>query len=219
MEDPLAAFPQLHVLTDSVLSGGRDPREIARAAWSGGADCVQLREKSMDLAMLAGVADRLANIAKVRGRLFVVNDRLDVALAANAGGLHVGPEDMPVAAARRRWLRPRVLGGSARTVEAARQLARDGADYLGVGPVFATSSKRDAGSPIGLETLARIAAAVPVPVLGIGGVSPENAASVLEAGAAGVAVISAVVAEPDVEAATRALREALDRAARDFPTR
>jgi thiamine-phosphate diphosphorylase len=146
------------------------------------------------------------------GRTFVVNDRLDVALRAGADGLHLGPDDMPVREARAKWPRPRLLGGSARTVERARRLADEGADYLGAGPVFGTSTKADAPGVLGLEALARIASSVDVPVIGIGGIDASNAAEVVRAGAAGVAVISSVVAADDVEEATRRLRDALDAA-------
>jgi len=146
--------------------------------------------------------------ARAAGGLLIVNDRLDVALAADADGLHVGPDDLPVAMARR-LLRPgMVLGASAGTVEEAVAAERDGADYLGVGAVFeARGSKADAGAPVGPERVRAIRAAVQIPIVGIGGIKAENAASVVEAGADGVAVITGVVAAPDIAVAAARLVE------------
>ncbi len=203
-------YPQLHVLTDPRLSRGRSHLEIARAALAGGADIVQLRDKTLADEALAAEARELLAAVRQAEKLLVVNDSLKVARRVEADGLHLGPDDIPLAAARALWPRPKLLGGSARTVARARQLVEEGADYLGVGPVFGTTSKRDAPGAIGLDRLARIAAAVGVPVIGIGGITVDNAATVIQAGAAGVAVISAVVAAEDVRAATRAIRAAID---------
>lgn len=202
--------PQLHVLTDPGLSRGRSHEEIARAALAGGADVVQLRDKTLSRAPLAQVARVLRDLVRQAGGTFVVNDRLDVALEVEADGLHLGPDDLPVSVARPRWRG--WLGASARTEERARLLQEEGADYLGVGPVFGTTTKADAPGAIGLEGLARIVEIVDLPVIGIGGIDASNAGEVIRAGAAGVAVISSVVGAPDVEAAVRALRRAIDRA-------
>ncbi|RLC62163.1 MAG: thiamine phosphate synthase, partial [Chloroflexi bacterium] len=134
-------------------------------------------------------------------------DRLDVALAIGAEGVHVGEDDMPVPLARQLIGPERILGASPATLEDARQAERDGADYLGVGDVYGTPSKPDAGAPIGVERLAQVVKAVSIPVVAIGGITAANAAAVIQAGAAGVAVISAVVAAPDPAAAARRLRE------------
>ncbi len=202
--------PLFHVLTDRASARGRPDAQIAAAALRGGADAIQLRDKSSDLESLRGAAAALRALTRTFGAQFVVNDSLELARAAGADGLHVGPDDLPVEAARLAWPRPLVLGASARTVEDARRLEEGGADYLGVGPVFGTTTKADAPPAIGLETLALVAAAVRIPVLAIGGVDASNAASTLRAGAAGVAVISAVVGAADPEAAALAIRRALD---------
>ncbi len=204
--------PWLHVLTDETLVPGRTHLDVARAAFAGGADVVQLRDKRRTAAELVPVAAELVACARAAGRILVVNDLLEVALAAGAGGLHLGPDDMPPAEARARWPRPFLLGGSARTVEAARRLVRDGCDYLGVGPVYGTSTKPGLPEPIGTGRVGEIAASVDVPVVGIGGIDAANAAAVIRAGAAGVAVVAAVAAAPDPLAAVRALRTALDAA-------
>jgi thiamine-phosphate pyrophosphorylase len=205
--------PELHVLTDDTLVPGRSHLDVARAAFAGGADVVQLRDKTRSAAELEGLARELVDLARRAGVRLVVDDRLDVALAADAHGLHVGPEDLPAAEARLRWPRPRLLGGSARTVERALALSAAGCDYLGVGPVFGTSTKPGLPLPIGLERIAKIARSVPVPVIGIGGIHAGNAADVIAAGACGVAVLAAVAGAPDPERAVRELRAALDRTA------
>jgi thiamine-phosphate pyrophosphorylase len=135
----------------------------------------------------------------------IVNDRIDVALAIGAAGVHVGQDDMPAALARQLVGPHCLLGVSAETVAQAQQAERDGADYLGVGAIFATPSKADAGSPIGVAGLTDIIHATRLPILAIGGITPDNAAAVFDAGAAGLAVIAAVVAAPAPEAAARRL--------------
>jgi len=200
---------RLYVITDRVLSG-RSHEAQAEAAIAGGATAIQLRDKTAPARVLVEVGERLAVLCRARGVVFIVNDRADVAMACGADGVHVGEDDLPVAAARRLLGPAKIVGASAGTVEAARRAEAEGADYLGVGAVFSTGTKADAGEAIGLEALARIARAVRIPVVGIGGITVENAAAVIRAGAAGVAVVSAVVAQPDIAAAARALRAQVD---------
>lgn len=202
--------PILHVLTDPGLARGRSHGEIARAALAGGADVIQLRDKTSAAAGLRVAGREVRAAARAAGALLVVNDSLELARELGADGLHLGPADLPLEEARREW--KGILGASVRTVAAARRAAGLGADYLGVGPVYGTTSKADAPGAIGLELLAAIAASVRIPVVGIGGIGAGNAAEVVRAGAAGVAVISGIVAAEDVEAASRAVRRALDSA-------
>jgi thiamine-phosphate diphosphorylase len=183
---------------------------VAAAAFAGGADVVQLRDKTRSPEALVREGRLLVALARRVGKLLVVNDHLELALAVRADGLHVGPDDLPVDEARRLWPRPAILGGSARHPLRAREVVAAGADYLGVGPVFGTTSKADAPGALGLDGLAAVVEAVEVPVIGIGGIDAGNAREVLRAGAAGVAVLSSVVGAVDVEGATRALRRALD---------
>jgi thiamine-phosphate pyrophosphorylase len=145
-------------------------------------------------------------MARKFGALFAINDRVDVAMAMGADGIHVGPEDLPAREARKLLPPPVVLGVSAGTREEARKAERDGADYIGVGPVFATGTKPDAGAPIGIEGFAAIARAVSIPVVAIGGITIDNVAAVIGAGAAGVAVVASVVGAEDITAAARALK-------------
>lgn len=195
----------LYVITDVALAGGRPHVEQARAALAGGARVIQLRDKQASTRELYETAVALHAITEPAGALLIVNDRVDIALAAGADGVHVGPDDLPVAVVRR--LMPGgIVGASAGTVEEAIAAERDGADYLGVGAIYeARGSKADAGPPVGPERVAAIRAAVGLPLVGIGGIKAANAAPVIAAGADGVAVISGVVGAPDIAAAAREL--------------
>ncbi len=198
----------VYVLTDRRLQRGRGEVEVVEAALAGGATAVQLRGKGLPGRALYELAVRLTAVCARRGALCLVNDRVDVALAAGAHGVHLGQDDLPAAAARR--LGPGlVVGVSAATGQEAVAAGADGADYLGVGSVFATATKADAGTPIGLVGLARVARASDLPAVAIGGVTPANAAAAIAAGAAGVAVVSAVVAADDVAGAAAALAAAV----------
>lgn len=202
---------RVYVITDRTFRG-RSHEDVARAALVGGATVLQLRDKQASGRELVGWARQLRALTRRARVTFLVNDRVDVALAADADGAHVGDEDLPVADARRLLGPGRVVGASAGTVEEALRAQQEGADYLGVGPVFPTATKADAGTAIGLEGLRRIASAVRIPVVGIGGITADNAAEVIRAGAAGVAVISAVAGADDMVQAARRLREVVDAA-------
>lgn len=202
----------LYVITDARLSRGRSHVEVVRAAIAGGAGIIQYREKEGTTRQLVEEAQALRELTRQMGVLFIVNDRADIALAVDADGLHVGQDDLPTKIARRLIGPNKILGVSATNLEEALQAEQDGADYLGVGPIFPTPTKPDAAPPIGLEGLAEICRRVSIPVVAIGGINEQNAASVIEAGADGVAVISAVVAAPDVTAAARGLRQVVENA-------
>jgi thiamine-phosphate pyrophosphorylase len=205
----------LYLLTDPELAGARPLLQIVASALEGGATALQLRDKKATPRDLLPLGAEMRRIAHHYGAAFLVNDRLDLALALEADGVHVGPEDLPPLEARRLMPSPRQVGVSARRVEEAVAAEKAGADYLGAGPVFSTGTKPDAGLPIGLEGLAAIAAAVSIPVVGIGGIHEGNAASVIDAGASGVAVISALIAAEDPQARAAEIlarvREALGR--------
>jgi len=196
----------LYVITDPALSRGRSHIEVARAALEGGADAIQIRDKSSTAYNLSRVTAEIQPLARKFGAALVVNDRVDVALVTGADGAHVGQDDLPVREARRLLPRPCLIGVSAATREQAKRAQKEGADYVGVGPVFRTASKPGAGEPLGLDALAQIAAAVSIPVVAIGGINADNVLQVFEAGASGAAVISAVVAAEDISAAARALK-------------
>lgn len=204
----------LYVITDRKVAGERSILDIVRAANRGGATVIQLREKDATTKEMIELGQALLEITRPAGVPLIVDDRVDVALAVDAEGVHVGQKDMPAALARRLIGADKILGVSAETIEQALQGERDGADYLGVGDVFGTPTKPDAGEPIGVQGLAEIVRRVSVPVVGIGGITAENAAAVIEAGAVGVAVISAVVGAEDPEEAARRLRQVVEQARR-----
>jgi thiamine-phosphate diphosphorylase len=200
----LAERLRLIVVTDADC-GGRDLVHVVRAALRGGAPAIQLRMKDGAARDMVEMAQALLAETRAAGALLFVNDRVDVAVIAGADGAHVGQDDLPVGAARRVSPPGFLLGVSAESVELALQAEAEGADYVGVGPVYATGSKADAGEPIGLVRIAEVAASVRIPVVGIGGIAVGNARAVVESGAAGVAVISAVMRADDPESAVREL--------------
>lgn len=203
----------VYVITDQHVAGDRSIIDVVRAAIRGGATVVQLREKTATTREMIELGRALHELTAAAGIPLIVNDRVDVALAVGAEGVHLGVDDMPVALAREILGPERIIGASPETIEGARQAEQDGADYLGIGDVYGTPTKGDAGQPIGLEGLARMVGAVSIPVVAIGGIHPENAGAAIEAGAAGVAVISAVVGAADPAAAAERLGAAV-RAAR-----
>jgi thiamine-phosphate pyrophosphorylase len=201
----------LYLVTDAGLSGGRTHAQVVEAALRGGVTVVQYREKSGSTLKMVEVARVLRALCARHGVPFIVNDRIDVALAVDADGVHVGQDDMPAGLARTLIGKHKILGVSAGSPEEARAAEAEGADYIGASPIFATPTKPDAPRPMGIEGLRRLAEAVAVPVVAIGGINVENASQMITAGAAGVAIVSAIVAADDVEAAARALRVAVRR--------
>lgn len=194
----------LYAILDRSVARGRDLPGLLDAVLAGGCRLVQLREKTMPLGDLLPLARSLARRCREVGALLIVNDRADLALAAGADGLHVGQDDLPARQARGLLPPGMILGVSTHDPEQARRAVADGADYVAVGSIFPTTTK--AGSQlVGPELIRRVRPEVPVPLVGIGGITAENAPSVLGAGADAVAVISALCAAPDPEAATRAL--------------
>jgi thiamine-phosphate pyrophosphorylase len=212
MNDILRKQLILHVLTDREWSCGRDTLTVARAALDGGATVIQLRDKKASTRTLVEEGQALRVLTRERGALLIVNDRIDVALAIEADGAHVGQDDdMPIALARKLLGPDRILGVSAGNLEEARIAVSGGADYLGVGPIYATKTKADAGEPIGLPLLTELASRYSTPLIAIGGIKADNAAVVLQAGAQGIAVIRAAVSAQDIVTATRELRESMAR--------
>jgi thiamine-phosphate pyrophosphorylase len=193
---------RVYVVTSSELVTGRGHVDVARAALQGGATAVQLRAPDLRSEELLPLASGLSRLCRNRGVLFVVNDLVDVALKSGADGVHLGQGD-DLAAARGRLGPDRVMGMSVETPLQARQAEALGANYVGV-TVWSTSTKPEA-VPVGLEGLAQVVTGTGLPVVGIGGIDVSNARQVLEAGAAGVAVVSAVGGAPDPVVATREL--------------
>lgn len=193
----------VYVVTDA--GAPRPVAEQARAAARGGAWAVQLRDKTCSDADLVALARALLAELRPQGVRLIVNDRLQVALAVDGCGLHLGQSDGDPAQARARLGPGRLLGLSIETAAQCAAIPDGVLDYIGAGPVRATASKLDHAAPIGFEGLAAIVARAPVPVVAIGGLGPGDAAALRQAGAVGVAVVSAVTRAPDPEAATRAL--------------
>ena len=201
----------LYIITDDRLSNGRSHIEIAKAAFEGGADVVQLRMKDCEGALFLKTAKTISDISKRYDALFIVNDRVDIAIDSNADGVHLGQTDMPVKITRGIVPKDFIIGVSVSNVKEALQAEKDGADYVALSPIFNTTSKDDAGSGHGLKVMKDIKNAVNIPALAIGGINKNNALSVFDAGADGIAVISAIVSQPDITAATRELKALIDR--------
>ncbi len=202
----------LYVITEPLPD--RAAVEIATAAFAGGAGAVQFRRKDATARELFVTAQQLAALARAQGKVLIINDRVDLALAVRADGVHLGPDDLPVSAARRLLGPTAIIGASAGTVDEAIEAEAEGASYLGVGCIYGTASKADAGDPVGPKRIAEIRAAVRIPLVAIGGVTPERVPEVIAAGADGVAVITAVTRAKNMRAAARDLVRAV-RAARD----
>jgi thiamine-phosphate pyrophosphorylase len=200
---------RLHVITDETLQQRFSHEQLAEAAVSGGADVVQYREKRSLPAQRRDASARRV-VAAVGPECCIINDDVELARRVGAWGVHLGLDDPSPQEARWRWPQVGCVGATANDLERAREVAKGGADYIGVGPVFATNSKARPAPTLGLSGLARIAAGVERPIIAIGGINAANLAAVLAAGAWGVAVLSAVVTEVDPRAATNVLRIRMD---------
>ncbi|MDS0219771.1 thiamine phosphate synthase [Haloarcula sp. S1AR25-5A] len=204
----------VYLVTQASLSAGRSTDEIVAAAIEGGVGVVQLREKDRTARERYEIGRKIRKLTRESGVTFVVNDRVDLAQALDADGVHLGDDDLSVSVARDLLGDDALIGRSVSTVDDAREAAAAGADYLGVGAVFATGSKDDIDDEehaVGTDRVAAIAEAVDIPFVGIGGITAENATEVVEAGADGVAVITAITKADDPAAATAELRNAVER--------
>jgi thiamine-phosphate pyrophosphorylase len=207
--------PRLNAILDPERAGGHDLLDLGRAVATGGATLVQLRDKKSDTRAMIEEARAIKAVLASFNLVFVVNDRVDVALAAAAHGVHLGPDDMAPEDARRMLGPDAIIGVSIKTVAAAEAAPVDVIDYAGVGGVYATLSKEQKSPPIGTDGFARVAGALrrripTLPIVGIAGIDAGNAAAVIAAGADGVAVISALSGARNPAAAARALREIID---------
>ena len=208
---------RLNAIVDPERAGGRDLAELARLCAEGGATLIQLRDKVSETRDMVEEAREIKRALAPFAVPFVVNDRIDVALAAKADGVHIGPDDMAVEDARALLGRGAIIGLSIKSVKEAETAPLDLIDYVGSGGVYVTLSKEQKNTPIGPEGLAKIITALrqrtpKLPVAGIAGIDAGNAAAVIGAGADGIAVISAVSLAPDPAAAARALRVIVDTA-------
>jgi len=200
----------LYAVTDMSWLGGESLKSAVEKALKGGATFVQLREKELDPGKFIEEAKEIKELCKKYHVPFVVNDNVDIAMAVDADGVHVGQKDMEAGKVRDLIGRDKILGVSAQTVEQAVLAEQRGADYLGVGAVFHTGSKADA-EYVSFETLKAICRAVSIPVVAIGGISRDNVMELAGSGICGIAVISAIFAQPDIEEAAAQLRELTER--------
>jgi len=196
---------RLYVIVTTGLCKGRDPAEVTRSAIRGGAEIIQLREKEMDGGEFLALARQLREVCSEFGALFIVNDRADIAAACGADGVHLGRTDIPCAEARKLLGSGAIIGISTHAIEEARRAQADGADYIGVGTIFATQTKVP-GRLAGLEYVRAVAAEIEVPGFPIGGMKAGVIPSVVEAGGERVAVCTAIISAGDVEAAAREIR-------------
>jgi thiamine-phosphate pyrophosphorylase len=206
----LVARLRLMVLTDPACGPDRSIVEVVRASLRGGAPAVQIRAKGGDTRDMLELALALRVETTRAGALLFVNDRVDVALASDADGAHVGDDDIPLEVARRIAPQGFLLGRSVNTADEAVIAMRQDADYLGVGPVFSTPSKADAGDAIGADGIAMVRSVTSLPIVAIGGLDLDNSAEIAAAGADGVAVIRAVMQAGDPEDATRRLLSVIE---------
>ena len=197
----------LYVVTDSDLSKGRTDAEVARLAYEGGADAVQLRMKHSDGREMLEQAMEIRKVADEFCKFFFVNDRVDIALASGADGVHLGQSDIPLEVARDLMGETAIIGISVDNVEQAVAAAEGGADYIGIGAIFNTSTKPDAKQGVGLGAIYEIRQAVDIPIVAIGGINRGNIQDVVRAGADAAAVVSAVVAQDDIRSAAHELRD------------
>ena len=206
-------IPRLQVITDEEIQDRRSHVEIAREALRGGADAIQFREKRpWTTRELMDVAGLMLDEARHHDALLIVDDRVDVARAVGAPAVHLGRNDLDVPTAREILGSDAIIGGTANSFEEAEHVWQSDIDYIGVGPIYGTRTKRNPAPDMGLETLARICDACPVPVVAIGSITAERIPEVLAAGAHGVAVVSAIVAAEDIEAAARHCVDAIESA-------
>ena len=200
----------LYIITDQRISLGRSHLEIAKAALVGGATVIQFRDKEMQDAEAIEVCRKIHQLTQQEGVPFIVNDRVEVAKIVGAEGVHLGQEDMPCCLVRKILGREKIIGVSAKTIEQAQKAVEEGADYLGVGPIYPTTTKPGADKALGVGRLKEIRGSVNIPLVAIGGIKEDNLEEVLKAGADGVAVISAVVSAPDITEACRRFRNKIE---------
>jgi len=200
---------RFHVLTDTVLQCRLSHVELTELAIAGGADTIQFRQKGGATREMIRAAEQMQALCTRAGVTFVVNDRVDVAIASHADGVHLGQDDFPIPLARKLLGAEAIIGGSASSLEEARKCLLEGANYVGFGPVYATTSKGDAGPASGLGLLKQIVEAIPLPIIAIGGITRDNMPPVMRAGIHGIAVISAVCCQEDPKEAAKCLRDLL----------
>jgi len=207
MSPRTAADLSLYLVADLEFAAGRDLAYLAGEAVLGGVTIVQLRAKALETSEFLDLATRMAAALKKRSVPLIINDRVDIAMACGADGVHLGQDDMPIDKARQLLGRSMIIGISVNTLKEAREAERLGADYIGLGPVYATATKDTELPVLGLESIRRIQEKIGIPIIAIGGINAGNAAEVMKAGAAGIAVVSAILGAPDARKAASELKK------------
>lgn len=190
---------RLYAITDERFHPGREMVSVMEQAILGGAKVLQLRDKWSSKREVLEKAKRLRELTAKHQVLFIVNDYIDIALSVDADGVHLGQDDLPLAEARRIIGKEKLIGISTHRIEEARQAEKEGADYLGVGPVFATQTKADVVSPVGLSYVREAAAEITIPWVAIGGIKKHNVEQVIEAGAKRICAVTEIVGADDVK--------------------
>ena len=205
----IARSIRLYVIPDRKIGAPKNLVEQTRELLAGGATAIQLRDKELSGRKLLETATEMARLCKEAGALFIVNDRLDIAILSGAHGLHIGQSDIPLTEAKKLSPPSFIIGVSAQTMEEARLAEKQGADYLGIGAVFPTSTKE--AEALGLTGTARVASATSLPSVAIGGINLENAAEIMKTGVSGLSLISAIVGNSDIKGQTRKFLEIIGR--------
>lgn len=196
----------LCLVADAEIAGDRDLINIIRQAVAGGVTLVQLRAKKLSAYAFLELGLKAASLLRKKKIPLLINDRPDIALACRAGGVHLGQDDMPVAAARLLLGKDRMIGLSVSSLKEALKAEKEGADYVGLGPVFPTLTKDTPLTPLGLRGVRDIRARISIPILAIGGITKDNAPEVIRAGADGIAVVSAIMSARNIAKGTRELK-------------
>jgi thiamine-phosphate pyrophosphorylase len=202
----------LYVIVDRRMIKDKSLFQVAREVIAGGATTIQLREKNMESGDLYNLASSIKEVAKKRRVLFLVDDRVDIALAVNADGVHLGEKDLPIKIARKLLGRDKIIGVTVRNLSQALKAQREGADYVSLGPIFSTKTKGNLPPPRGLKAITQVKKKIRVPLLAIGGINKDKVAEVIRIGADGVAVVSAIMGAKNVRKATQELLKQIKKA-------
>lgn len=207
----------LCVITDTSVQQRFSHIELAELALRGGADMIQLRAKNASTASLLEYALAIRDLCRKYNGTLIINDRVDIALAADADGVHLGAEDLPIAVARKILGTQKIIGATAPTIEAALQAEADGADYIGFGHIFPTSTKHKPEPPKGVRAISGVRLKIGIPLMAIGGINHKNAASIAVSGADCLAVVSAICVSDDPLDATRQMKAIISEHPYPFP--
>jgi len=198
---------KLCVITDTCIQSRFSHLELAQRALQGGADIIQLRDKTLATNEIFSIAKEILTLCRAFEGKLIINDRADIALAANADGVHLGQDDFPIAEARKLLGEDKIIGATAPSLELAQQAESDGADYVGFGHIFPTSTKHKPEPPKGVSAISEIKKSLGIPVMAIGGINYENIGDVMRAGADSVAVVSTICCAENPESATRKIKQ------------